>query len=608
MHVAPAGGQRDQQPGGAGVPTRDGGRLGHGAEAVGHHRVVRSGRPGHRRVERPDATGHDRVAVVGRVVADHRDPVVVVRPAPQRREDGPDVLLDLRGQCPEVRAGAPVGVRLLAQEQVVGADGEADQPGPRVRLQVGHRVVELGAGVGDVQRERRAVADRDGAARGDEGVLAAVALGGGVDHARGRLAGAGGVREADPPAGGEDLGVADEVRRVPVVGADRGRLEAERHRVAQREVPCRPAVPVPVPVPVAVVGGRGRCDQRAAGQRGGSDHGCGDGAPGTAAGGRSHGVSLVWSPPRRYGECDDPHARPRRCQSPRCGRASAPIRGPVDSAGVAGRIRDEDIALVRERARIDDVVSDYVTLKHAGGGSLKGLCPFHDEKSPSFNVTPARGFFHCFGCGEGGDVIAFLMKIDGPAFAEAVERLADKSGIQLRYEEGTDRPAKREHRTAAAAGRGAQGRRGLLRRAARPRRRRQPAREFLTERGFDQDAAEHFGVGFAPRGGDALPKHLRPAGLHGRRAGHRRAGRPGPARSLRPVPGPADVADPGDHRRRDRLRRAAALRRRPDRREVPEHPRDPDLQEVPRPLRHRPGPARDRQAPRRPWSSRATPT
>ena len=112
---------------------------------------------------------------------------------------------------------------------------------------------------------------------------------------------------------------------------------------------------------------------------------------------------------------------------------------------MAGLIRDEDIAFVRERARIDEVVSDYVTLKHAGGGSQKGLCPFHDEKSPSFNVNPSKNFFHCFGCGEGGDVIAFLMKIDGLSFAEAVERLADKYGVQLRYQEGSDRPQKREH-------------------------------------------------------------------------------------------------------------------------------------------------------------------
>ena len=95
------------------------------------------------------------------------------------------------------------------------------------------------------------------------------------------------------------------------------------------------------------------------------------------------------------------------------------------------------------RPSIDEVVSDYVTLRTAGGGSLKGLCPFHDEKSPSFNVNPARGFWHCFGCGEGGDVFAFLMKIDGLGFSEAVERLADKYGVTLRREEGDvrqDRP------------------------------------------------------------------------------------------------------------------------------------------------------------------------
>ena len=88
---------------------------------------------------------------------------------------------------------------------------------------------------------------------------------------------------------------------------------------------------------------------------------------------------------------------------------------------MAGRIRDEDIALVRERARIDDVVREYVTLKSAGGGSLKGLCPFHDERSPSFHVTPSRGMWYCFGCGEGGDVLGFLQKIDHLSFAESVE-------------------------------------------------------------------------------------------------------------------------------------------------------------------------------------------
>jgi DNA primase len=179
---------------------------------------------------------------------------------------------------------------------------------------------------------------------------------------------------------------------------------------------------------------------------------------------------------------------------------------------VAGLIREDDIALVREKARIDEVVSSYVTLRNAGGGSQKGLCPFHDEKSPSFHVTPSRGYYHCFGCGEGGDVISFLMKIDGMAFGEAVERLADKYGVQLRYTEGSDRPAKREsnlkprmleaHKAAQAY---------YADQLASPDA--MAARTFLEERGFDQDAAERFGVGFAPRGGDDLYKHLRQKGF-----------------------------------------------------------------------------------------------
>ena len=111
---------------------------------------------------------------------------------------------------------------------------------------------------------------------------------------------------------------------------------------------------------------------------------------------------------------------------------------------MAGRIRDEDIALVRERARIDQVVSEYVTLKSAGGGSLKGLCPFHEERSPSFHVTPSRGMWYCFGCGEGGDLLSFVQKIDHLSFAETVEKLADKAGVQLQYVDGGATPNKQQ--------------------------------------------------------------------------------------------------------------------------------------------------------------------
>jgi DNA primase len=175
---------------------------------------------------------------------------------------------------------------------------------------------------------------------------------------------------------------------------------------------------------------------------------------------------------------------------------------------VAGRIREESIAEVREKARIDEVVSSYVTLRNAGGGSQKGLCPFHDEKSPSFHVTPARQFWHCFGCGEGGDVINFLMKIDGLSFVESVERLADKYGVQLRREEGDvreDRPKGPSRQRLIEAHREAQ--EFYADQLASPDA--LVARQFLSERGFDQAAAEQFGIGFSPREGDTLFKHLR---------------------------------------------------------------------------------------------------
>jgi DNA primase len=178
---------------------------------------------------------------------------------------------------------------------------------------------------------------------------------------------------------------------------------------------------------------------------------------------------------------------------------------------VAGRIREEDIAKVRETARIDDVIGTYVTLRNAGGGNMKGLCPFHDEKSPSFNVTPSRNLFHCFGCGVGGDVIKFVMDMDGTSFTETVERLAEKFGVELHYEEGgpsrpsggPQRPRLVEAHKLAAAYYAEQ----LATADA------MQARQFLDTRGFDKDAAEHFGVGFSPRGGDDLVKYLRAKGF-----------------------------------------------------------------------------------------------
>ncbi len=179
---------------------------------------------------------------------------------------------------------------------------------------------------------------------------------------------------------------------------------------------------------------------------------------------------------------------------------------------MAGRIRNEDVALVRERTRIDEVVGEHVTLKTAGAGSLKGLCPFHDERSPSFTVRPAVGMYHCFGCGEGGDVYSFLMKTDGLTFVEAVERCATAIGHQLRYEDGggprTAQDVGRRQRLldahrVSAEFYGAQ----LSTPGA------EVGRRFLVERGFKRAAAERFGVGFAPAGWDSLVKHLRGKGF-----------------------------------------------------------------------------------------------
>lgn len=179
---------------------------------------------------------------------------------------------------------------------------------------------------------------------------------------------------------------------------------------------------------------------------------------------------------------------------------------------MAGRIKREDVQAVRERARIEDVVGEHVTLKSAGVGSMKGLCPFHDERSPSFHVRPQVGLWHCFGCSEGGDVISFVQKIDGLPFAEAVEYLAGRVGIQLRYEDGGaprpgEEPGRRQrlleaHRVAATY---------FAEQLASPGA--ATARTFLAERGFDRSAAEQFGVGYAPQGWDALLRHLRGRGF-----------------------------------------------------------------------------------------------
>lgn len=179
---------------------------------------------------------------------------------------------------------------------------------------------------------------------------------------------------------------------------------------------------------------------------------------------------------------------------------------------MAGLIKREDIDAVRERADLREVVEQYVTLRKAGIGSYKGLCPFHDERTPSFHLRPHVGTYHCFGCEESGDVIAFLQAMEHTSFQETVERLAQKYGVELHYEDGGTGPDKHEasrrqrlldaHKIADEFYQGA-----LQTSEA------QVGRDMLTERGFSREHAAQFGVGYAPKGWNNLLGHLRSRGF-----------------------------------------------------------------------------------------------
>lgn len=176
---------------------------------------------------------------------------------------------------------------------------------------------------------------------------------------------------------------------------------------------------------------------------------------------------------------------------------------------MAGKIRARDIEEVKTRLNIADVIGEYVSLRPASAGSLKGLCPFHDEKSPSFNVRPAQGFYHCFGCGEGGDVYKFIQQLDQLSFTEAVEKLAARIGFELSYEEGGASPEQGQKARVLEANNAAASfyQEQLMTDGA------IPGREFLKGRGFDKAAADQFGIGFAPKGWNGLFDHLTKKGF-----------------------------------------------------------------------------------------------
>lgn len=172
---------------------------------------------------------------------------------------------------------------------------------------------------------------------------------------------------------------------------------------------------------------------------------------------------------------------------------------------MAGRIRTQDVEEVKRRTNLADLVGEHVALKTGGIDSMKGLCPFHDERSPSFHVRPSLGYYHCFGCGESGDAISFLQRMDHLTFTEAVERLAGRLHYVLSYEEGSERRDDGPNRArlfAAHQAASAYYTEQLRNVEA------SVAREFLTQRGFDEAACKHFGVGYAPKGWDGLKNHL----------------------------------------------------------------------------------------------------
>ncbi|HWB72838.1 MAG TPA: DNA primase [Egibacteraceae bacterium] len=195
---------------------------------------------------------------------------------------------------------------------------------------------------------------------------------------------------------------------------------------------------------------------------------------------------------------------------------------------MVGRINDEDVQALRERARLATLAADYTALKRAGS-RLTGLCPFHEEKTPSFTVDPDRGLFHCFGCGEGGDVYAFLQKIEALSFPEAVERLARIVGYELRYTQlgpGQRAALGRRTRLVEALAEAASFFQSAL---AGPDG--EPAREYLARRGVDRETCEHFRLGWAPDRWDALVRHLQASGFAPSEtadAGLTRPGRDGP--------------------------------------------------------------------------------
>ncbi|KFI45445.1 DNA primase [Bifidobacterium bohemicum] len=179
---------------------------------------------------------------------------------------------------------------------------------------------------------------------------------------------------------------------------------------------------------------------------------------------------------------------------------------------MAGMILKEDVEKVRQAADLYDIVSSTVTLRASGTGTFVGLCPFHDEKSPSFNVRPSLGVWHCFGCGLGGDVFAYVEQRENIDFREAVELLADKYHIELHYERhGGDQHAAKGSKRARLIEANEVAQQYFVSQIMT--REALAARKLLGGRNFSQADCQRFGCGYAPKGWDNLVRHLAEKGF-----------------------------------------------------------------------------------------------
>lgn len=164
------------------------------------------------------------------------------------------------------------------------------------------------------------------------------------------------------------------------------------------------------------------------------------------------------------------------------------------------RYSDDKIQEIRDATSIEEVIAQYVNLKKRGKG-LIGLCPFHQEKTPSFNVDPHRQFYHCFGCNEGGNVFTFLMKMEGVSFPEAVRTLAEKANIPLPQLSSTDAEQEQETEILYYANQLAA---DFFKQCLFETRAGKKAFNYLTNRGFTRQIIEEFDLGYAPNLWDGL--------------------------------------------------------------------------------------------------------